>query len=354
MLSHRGPEPPRSRSGNDCTPRARLGIAALCALALVVPGWSQESDPVHPLGYAYGDFGGLLTFLRAPYVRDLKALDADIAVLGVPFDEGTSSRPGARYGPRQIREASISYSWHRPSGGFYYIDGGRVTLKGKRWADCGDVEVVPTQPARTFENVTEAVRAIVAKKAFPVILGGDHSITFPVIRGLEASPLTLIHLDAHLDTWDSGPDDLGHAGWVLRVAKLPYVKNIVQIGMRGLANDRSAVENARRLGTTVITTEELRRDGLKAAIARIPRSERIYLSLDIDVVDPSLAPGTGTPEVGGLTFEEIDSLLQAIPSRGRLIGMDLVEVEPYHDPGEVTPLTAARLIVDLLGAALKP
>lgn len=334
--------------------RSRFVIAILCALVSFAPSRSQDWEPVHPLGHAYADFGGLQTFLRAPYVRDLKALDADIAVLGVPFDEGTTSRPGARYGPREIREASLAYSWHRHDGGFLYIDGGRVTLKGKRWADCGDVDVVPTQPAKTFDNVTEAVRAIIAKKAFPVILGGDHSISFPVIRALDAGPLTVIHLDAHLDTWDLGPGDLGHAGWVLRVAKLPFVKNIVQIGMRGLANDQDAVQNAARLGTTVITTEELRRSGVKAAIARIPRSGRIYLSLDIDVVDPSLAPGTGTPEVGGLTFDEIDELLRAIPSRGRLVGMDLVEVEPFHDPGEVTPLTAARLIIDLLGAALSP
>lgn len=334
--------------------RNRIVIAALCAVVPSLPSWSQEWEPVHPLGHAYGDFGGLLTFLRAPYVRDLAALDADIAVLGVPFDEGTTSRPGARYGPREIREASISYSWHRHYGGFLYVDGGRVTLKGKRWADCGDVDVLPTQPARTFDNVTEAVRAIVKKKAFPVIMGGDHSITYPVVRALDGGPLTVIHLDAHLDTWDLGPGDLGHAGWVLRVAQLPFVKHIVQIGMRGLANDQEAVQNAARLGTTVITAEELHRSGIKAAIARIPRSERIYLSLDIDVVDPSLAPGTGTPEVGGLTFQEIDDLLLAIPSRGPLVGMDLTEVEPFHDPGRVTPLTAARLIIDLLGAALVP
>jgi agmatinase len=237
---------------------------------------------------------------------------------------------------------SSTYSWHMRSGGFYYIDGGRVTLKGKRWADAGDVEVVPTQPARTFENITEAVRAVVAKKAFPVI------------RALDASSLTVIHFDAHLDTWDLGPGDLGHAGWVLRVAKLPFVKKIVQIGMRGLANDPDAVESAKRLGTTVITTEALRRDGIAAAVEKIPQSERIYVSIDIDVVDPSLAPGTGTPEVGGLTFEEIDQLLRAIPSRGRVIGMDLVEVEPFHDPAGVTALTAARLIIDLTGAALGP
>lgn len=334
--------------------RPRLLAAILCACVSMLMLGAQGWEPVHPLGSTYGDFGGIRTFLRAPYVRDLRELDADIVVLGVPFDEGTSSRPGARYGPREIREMSSSYSWHLRSGGFYYIDGGRVTLKGKRWADGGDVEVVPTQPARTFENVTEAVRAVVAKKAFPVILGGDHSISFPVIRALDASPLTVIHLDAHLDTWDLGPGDLGHAGWVLRVAKLPFVKSIVQIGMRGLANDPDAVEGAKRIGTTVITTEALRREGITAAVERIPRSERIYVSIDIDVVDPSLAPGTGTPEVGGLTFEEIDQLLRAIPSRGRVIGMDLVEVEPFHDPGGVTALTAARLIIDLAGAALGP
>jgi agmatinase len=327
-------------------------LIAFSSLAAAGPLAAQENEPAHPLGSRFQDFGGIRTFLRAPHVDDLQKLQADVAVLGVPFDEGTTLRPGARYGPREIREMSLTYGWHRLQGAFYYIDGGRVALKGKRWADCGDVEIVPTQVARTFDNITEAVRAIAAKKALPVILGGDHAISFPAIRGLDGPPLMVVHFDAHLDTWDYGPEDLGHAGWVLHSARLPFVKRLVQIGMRGLANDEGAVKSARDAGSVIITAEELRRYGIKAALAKIPRSERIYVSIDIDVLDPSIAPGTGTPEVDGLSFDQLRQILVALPSKGRLAGMDVVEVTPYYDPGGITALAAARLVIDLVGAAL--
>ena len=289
------------------------------------------------------------TFLGAPYVPDLEALEADFAVLGVPFDEGTWGQPGARYGPRDLRENSQEYH-HDLAEGFYYIDGERTVLKGKRWADVGDVEVWPTVPVQTGERTTIAVRTILARKAFPVVLGGDHSVTFPVVRAFQA-PLTLVHFDAHLDTWNTAPGNLDHSSWVVRTAALPHVRKVIQIGMRGLANDQEAMGNARKIRSTIVTSEQIHRRGVAWALAQVPASDNIYVSLDIDVLDPSIAPGTGTIEPDGLSFAELSSLLQGVAGKGRLVGLDVVEVSPYRDPSGRTAQTAVRLIVDLLGAA---
>src|SRR5882724_7074890 len=294
-------------------------------------------------------FVGVRTFLSAPYEPDLDKLQADFAVLGVPFDEGTWGQPGERYGPRDMRENSQEYA-HDLTEGFYYIDGDRTVLKGKRWVDVGDVIVYPTVPAETGEKITSAVKKILAKKTFPIILGGDHSITFPVIRAFDV-PLPVVHIDAHLDTWNGAKGNLDHASWVLRMAKLPSVKKIVQLGMRGIANDQEGAANAKALGTNVVTCEEINRRGVSAAIDAIPRSENIYVTFDVDSMDPTLAPGTGTYEPGGLNFTEIDELMKQIPTKGKLVGLDIVEVNPYRDPSGRTAQTAIRLMVDLLATA---
>ena len=296
-------------------------------------------------------FVGIRTFLSAPYQPDLDKLNVDFAVLGVPFDEGTWGQPGERYGPRDLRENSQEYA-HDLTEGFYYIDGDRTLLKGKRWADVGDVIIYPTVPAETGQKITDSVHKIIARKAFPIILGGDHSITFPVIRAYDV-PLTVVHIDAHLDTWNGAKGNLDHASWVLRVAKLPSVKKIVQLGMRGIANDPEAAGNAKALGTKIVTGEEIHRRGVSAALDVIPPSENIYVTFDVDSMDPTLAPGTGTLEPGGLTFSEIDDLMLGIPKKGKLVGVDIVEVNPYRDPTGRTAQTAIRLLVDLLGAAFK-
>jgi len=310
----------------------------------------------NPLGHGQ-EFGGIRTFLHAPYMSDIEKTDADVVVIGVPFDEGTSARPGARYGPRDIREASLISAWARRNG-FFYIDGEEWVLRGTRWVDVGDVDVEPMEPGITFGRITEAVRAIRHRNALPVVLGGDHSISFPVIRAYELATLTVVHFDAHLDSYGTPPTAdaiptfvTDHGSWVSAVAQLPSVK-IVQIGMRGVANDEHGLRLSRRYGATVVTSEQIHRRGILPALDAVPKSENIYVSLDIDVLDPALAPGTGTVEVGGLTFQQLSDILRAIPSKGRLVGMDLVEVNSYYDSTGVTAQTAVRLIIDLLGAAL--
>jgi agmatinase len=248
-----------------------------------------------------------------------------------------------------LRESSQEYN-HDLTEGFYYIDGDRTVLKGKRWADVGDVLIYPTVPAQTGDKITAAVRKILEKKAFPIILGGDHSISFPAIRALDKD-VTVVHFDAHLDTWNGEPGNLDHASWVNRTAQLPHVKKIVQLGMRGLANDPEAVGNARKIHTSIVTSEQIHAKGAEWALAQVPPSENIYISLDVDVMDPAQAPGTGTLEPDGLSFRELDVLLKGVAGKGKLVGFDVVEVNPYRDPSGRTAQTAVRLMIDLLGAA---
>jgi agmatinase len=329
-----------------------LRAIVICLLGGIALAHLDAQAPVaSPLGNSSQDFGGIRTFLRAPYVRDLAALDADVVVVGAPVDQGTSNRPGQRYGPRDIREASLIYAW-APENGFYYIDTAQTVLKGVRWADVGDVDVVPGSMERTSRNITAVVSAIVQRGAFPVILGGDHSVAFPGIRGIGKSPLTVVHFDAHLDSYGDGdPGVLNHGAWVQQVAKLPGI-TFVQIGMRGIANDAEGVARARQLGSRIITSERVHREGVRAILEALPALGDIYVSLDIDVLDPSLAPGTGTIEVGGLTFQQLHELLVGLPRKGRVVGVDVVEVNPLFDSTGVTAQTAVRLIIDLLGASL--
>lgn len=300
-------------------------------------------------GQAVPTFVGIRTFMGAPYVANLEELHADFAVLGVPFDEGTWGWPGERYGPRAMRESSQEYN-HDLTEGFYYIDGDRTVLKGKRWVDVGDVPVMPTVPSQTDDKITEMVGKIRSKGAFPIVLGGDHSITFAVLRALDI-PVTVLHFDAHLDTWNGAPGNLDHASWVNRAARLPNVKKVIQLGQRGLANDEEAMANARKARTTIVTAEEIHRSGIERVLAQIPASESIYITFDVDVMDPTLAPGTGTLEPDGLNFSEIDGLLKGVTSKGRLIGMDIVEVNPMRDGSTRTEQTAIRLLIDTLSAA---
>ncbi len=325
--------------------REFLVFVALIAALIAAPG--QVGAQAVPT------FVGVRTFLGAPYAANLDDVRADFVVLGVPFDEGTWGQPGERYGPRDLRESSQEYN-HDLTEGFYYIDGDRTVLKGKHWVDAGDIAVMPTVPSQTQDQITATVRKILAKKAFPIVLGGDHSITFPVLRAYDI-PVTLVHFDAHLDTWNGAPGNLDHASWVNRAAKLTSVKRIVQIGPRGLANDPESIGNARANHTFIITSEQIHRRGVEWALAQLqlPEGGNLYITLDVDVMDPTLAPGTGTLEPDGLNFSEIDGLLKGVAGKGRLVGFDVVEVNPYRDSSGRTAQTAIRLMIDLLGAAFQ-
>ncbi len=303
-------------------------------------------------------FTGIPSFARAPIVLP-HTVEADAAVLGVPYDEGTGFRPGTRFGPRAIRESSLRYAFFGTGPGkrgYWDLEAGRRRLTQFRLVDCADVDIVALDLEGNFQRISDAVASVTAQGALPIILGGDHSITFPVVRGLERTgPLSLVHIDAHLDFRDEvGGVRFGHGCPIRRVAELPFIQDIVTLGIRGLRANEEDLEAAGARGNRIVTAAALRRDGLAAALAQVPHAERIYVTLDIDALDPGIAPGTGTPDPGGLSYTEVRDLLQGIARKGRIIGFDLVEVNPWLDPTGVTPLTAAQLIIEFLAAVFDP
>ena len=296
------------------------------------------------------------SFFKAPLCANLDELNADVAFMGVPFDQGTLGRPGARFGPDAIRDAPRAYSYLDPYGqrreaeGFFDIDAGDELLRGVSMADCGDITIIPSDVSANFEKITRVVENMVQKGAFPVVVGGDHSITFPVVRGLSKfAPLNIVHFDAHMDyTHDYQGSLYSHGSPIRRCRELPFVGHITSVGVRSAR--RVPFEESQRDGSTIITTRQVRQLGPLGVAERVPQGDNLYLTIDIDVMDPSQAPGTGTPEVGGLYYTEMRECLVALVAKGNLVGFDLVEVAPSYDSSDITSQVAARLIVDVLAA----
>ncbi|GBD10498.1 Proclavaminate amidinohydrolase [bacterium HR23] len=300
------------------------------------------------------------SFFGVPLCDDVERLEARVAFIGVPFDQGTTNRPGARFGPNAVRDARV-YDYlspfepePAPAGGLYEVDLGTEVLRGVTMADLGDINVAPSNVDLAFDRLTRTVRRVVQKGAFPVVVGGDHSITFPVVRGLEGyAPLGIVHLDAHLDyTHDYQGVLYYHGSPMRRCAELPFVGPISHIGIRAVR--RRPVEEARQRGNLILSADRFRQLGPKESARLVPPSPFLYISLDIDVLDPPVAPGTGTPVVGGLTYLEVRDFLREVVKRGKVVGFDLVEVAPEYDHAQVTALTAGRLIVDVLAAVFPP
>ena len=296
------------------------------------------------------------SFFKAPLCEDLDHLDARVAFIGVPFDQGTFGRPGARFGPDAIRDAPRAYSYSDPLGaqadaeGFFDIDAGGELLKGVTMADCGNITVVPSDVTGNFDKLSQAVEKVADRGALPVIVGGDHAITFPAVRGLSKfSPLNLVHFDAHMDySHDVQGVFHTHGSPIRRCRELPFVNHITSVGIRRAR--RKPYEESQADGNLIITTGHFRRLGPRAVVDLIPKGENLYITFDIDVMDPSQAPGTGTPEVGGLGYEELRECLVELVARNNLVGFDMVEVAPPYDSSEITAQVAARLIIDILTA----
>lgn len=294
------------------------------------------------------------SFFGAPLVEDIEDLKAEIGFIGMPFDQGTTNRPGARFGPNAIRDArGHSYkSWGepnpKPASGYFDIDAGTTLLAGVTMADCGDVSVVPSNIDLGFDRLTRVVGRILNTGAFPVIVGGDHAITFPAVRSFSGfDSIDLVHFDAHMDYSHDYQGVLHtHGSPIRRCSELPYVREISSIGIR--VAQKKTYEEAMARGVHLLTADQFRDLGPRRAMEQIPASQAIYLTLDIDVLDPTQAPGTGTPEPGGLTFVELRDALRHLPSRGRIVGVDLVEVAPNYDWAETTTRAAARLLRELL------
>ena len=296
------------------------------------------------------------TFFNAPLCNDIKQLNADIAFIGVPFDQGTLGRPGARFGPDALRDAPRAYSYSDPYGrqsaaeGFFDIDAQQELLRGITMADCGNVPIIPSEITANFDRITRAVQQAAQQGALPAIIGGDHAITFPAVRGLsQFAPLNLVHFDAHLDYTHDIQDALyTHASPIRRCRELPYVSHITSIGIRSAR--RTPYQEAIRDGSLIISQRRFRELGPQAVADLIPPAENLYITFDVDVLDPSQAPGTGTPETGGLFYEETRQCLTALLSKSNLVAFDLVEVAPPYDNSQLTVQIAARLIQDILAA----
>jgi agmatinase len=292
-------------------------------------------------------FAGIRTFMRAPHVTDLSGVDA--AVYGIPFDTATSYRTGARFGPEAIRSASALIRPYHPALDVNVVDALSIV-------DYGDLPVSPGDTERTYAQVEETLEPIVDTEVFPLALGGDHSITLAELRVVARrhGPLALVQLDSHCDTWEQYFGQKFFHGTTFKRAVeegLLDASASVQAGMRGPVYDSSDLDEARDLGFTVIESEALRGLGPEryAALVLEKVGERpVFLSFDIDFLDPAFAPGTGTPEVAGFSTAEAVALLRSL--RGiNLVACDVVEVCPAYDgAGQPTALAAANIAFELL------
>ncbi len=309
--------------------------------------------------------GGIATFLRSPYVVRPSLADGDVAVIGVPYDEGTTGRAGAREGPQVLRAVSGQWAYREEGQAFWDGEAQLSLLDGVRFVDTGDVYIPPTaQPEVSFPLIGSRLAELLRTGLFPVVLGGDHSITYPLLLGVErvrgnyAPPVQLIQFDAHMDYWnDIGGEFFTHASPIIRAHEDEVAGRIVQYGIRSLHTEADNIDLARARG--VITywcdpiKEQLRELGVLRLVESVEPDVDTWITFDIDCLDPAIAPGTGVPEPGGLTYYEARTLLRAIAERSNVIGMDLVEVCPRYDPGELAALHGVRLILDTVGTVFE-
>jgi len=298
-------------------------------------------------------FGQLATFMLLPAADSPR--DLDVALVGVPYDGGTSYRAGARFGPRAVREqSSLIRTWH-PVLKVHPFQRLRV-------ADCGDVDVVPISIERTYEAVTRKMDEVMAGGAVPVCVGGDHSVTLPILRSVARvhGPVGIVHFDAHPDTWDEYfGSKFFHGTPFRRAIEEGHIdpRRMIQVGIRGplYGAEDFAFHDAH--GTEVLRIKAIKERGTAWAGERFGRLRGgpVYLSFDIDAVDPAYAPATGTPEVGGLSSYEALALVRALVGLS-IVGADVVEVSPPYDgPGQITSLLAANLLFEIVSLlALRP
>jgi agmatinase len=296
-------------------------------------------------------FVGHATFGKRPPVLDWDNIQADVAILGAPFDFGTQYRPGARFGPRAIREASTLFSFGH-AGAYDHEDDVTYLPADVRIVDIGDADIVHTNTEKSHANIEHGVRKILAADALPVVLGGDHSINIPCINAFSnEAPIHVVQIDAHLDFVDErhGVTN-GHGNPLRRAAEKDYVTGLSQLGIRNVSSTaKEGYDDARAMGSDILSVRQIRTLGIEAVLERIPAGARYYLTIDIDGFDPSIAPGTGTPSHGGFIYYEVLELLQGLSKRGEVVGIDLVEVAPDYDHSGITSFLAAQILLNFIG-----
>jgi agmatinase len=352
-------------------PRGRQGAEALEKEArLPLTGWQQEVEQGHRYGleaaesivdrristFSRGElphYAGINTFMKAPYIEDVNRVgEFDVAVVGVPHDSGTTYRPGTRFGPQGIRRISALYTPYNYEMG--------VDLREQiRLCDVGDIFTIPANNEKSFDQISKGIAHVFASGAFPIILGGDHSIGFPTVRGvcrhLGDKKVGIIHFDRHVDTQEIDLDERMHTcPWfhATNMANAP-AKNLVQLGIGGWQVPREGVKVCRERGTNVLTVTDICEMGLEAAAQfAIERAtdgtDCVYISFDIDCIDAGFVPGTGWPEPGGLLPREALKLLELIVRNVPVCGLELVEVSPPYDISDMTSLMACRVICDTM------
>ena len=352
-------------------PRGQQGAEALEKEArLPLTGWQQEVDQAHRFGLEAADsiidrristfsrgelphYAGINTFMKAPYIEDVNRVgEFDVAVVGVPHDSGTTYRPGTRFGPQGIRRISALYTPYNYEMG--------VDLREQiKLCDVGDIFTIPANNEKSFDQISKGIAHIFASGAFPIILGGDHSIGFPTVRGvcrhLGDKKVGIIHFDRHVDTQEIDLDERMHTcPWfhATNMANAP-AKNLVQLGIGGWQVPREGVKVCRERGTNVLTVTDICEMGLEAAAQfAIERAtdgtDCVYISFDIDCIDAGFVPGTGWPEPGGLLPREALKLLELIVRNVPVCGLELVEVSPPYDISDMTSLMACRVICDTM------
>ncbi|UWQ27008.1 agmatinase (plasmid) [Leisingera aquaemixtae] len=314
-----------------------------------MPGHSYETGRLNL------PFVGIATFGKAPYVQDWDAIDADVAILGAPFDSGCQYRPGARFGPRAVREASTLFSFGH-AGAYDHEDDATYLGEDVRIADLGDADIIHTKTEESHANIEYGVTKILEAGALPVVIGGDHSVNIPCINAFAQDcarngPLHVVQIDAHLDFVDTRKGvTIGHGNPMRRAIEKDYVCGMTQLGIRNVSSTaREGYEDARARGSDILSVRQVRKLGADAVLERIPEGARYYVTIDIDAFCPSIAPGTGTPSHGGFLYYDVLELLQGLSKRGDVAGIDLVEVAPAYDPTESTQILAAQLLLNFIG-----
>ena len=306
-------------------------------------------------GYAAGrlnlPFVGISTFGKRPYIADWDAIKADVAVLGAPYDFGTQWRPGARFGPRAVREASTLFSFGH-AGAYDHEDDSTYLASDVRIVDLGDADIIHTKTEESHANIEFGVRKILTAGAIPLVIGGDHSINIPCINAFsDQDPIHVIQIDAHLDFVDERHGvTAGHGNPMRRAIEKSWVTGMTQLGIRNVSSTaKEGYDDARARGSDILSVRQVRKLGLDAVLERIPLGARYYVTIDIDAFCPSIAPGTGTPSHGGFLYYDVLEILQGLAKRGQVAGIDLVEVAPAYDPTDSTQILAAQLLLNFIG-----
>jgi agmatinase len=293
-------------------------------------------------------YGGIATFAHLPQINEVS--DVDVAIVGVPFDTGVSYRPGARFGPNHVRESSRLLRPYNPAANVSPFATQQVVDAGDIAANPFDIEEAISSIHKSYDQLSERAKKILT-------IGGDHTITLPILRSLKAKhgPISVVHFDAHLDTWDSYfGADFTHGTTFRRASEegLLDPEGCMHIGIRGPLYAAKDLTDDKALGFQIFSSVEFQDLGVNAAIEKMKArvgNRPVYISIDIDVLDPAHAPGTGTPEAGGLTSRELLSVLRATAGMN-VIGADIVEVAPAYDHAQITGIAASHAMYELMSA----